>query len=161
MSTRSPGPPPGLRRESVPTRGRFNFANRVLRNSRKAGELVLIREPVASNFPVPIQRIRVEPALKGVLKAKALPIRTQPLAIPHPNRFLQRLLPRCTDKGAPAAGPTLFCQACRSAIIRRRQMKWMLFLLVLGHPVETNLIFDTLNACQGGSCHEEGICEGL
>ena len=26
-------------------------------------------------------------------------------------------------------------------------MKWMLFLLVLGHPVETNLIFDTLNAC--------------
>ena len=26
-------------------------------------------------------------------------------------------------------------------------MKWMLFLLVLGHPVETNLIFDNLNAC--------------
>jgi len=27
-------------------------------------------------------------------------------------------------------------------------MKWMLFVLVFGsHPVETNLIFDTLDAC--------------
>jgi hypothetical protein len=30
-------------------------------------------------------------------------------------------------------------------------MKWMLFVLVFGsHPVETNLFFDTLDACLKG-----------
>jgi hypothetical protein len=42
-------------------------------------------------------------------------------------------------------------------------MKWMLFLLVFGsHPVETNLILDSLNACfESGRRDEEGVREGV
>ena len=39
--------------------------------------------PVVSSFPVQIRRIRAVPASKVVLKAKARPIRIQPLATPH------------------------------------------------------------------------------